>query len=197
VAGLLILWNRITAEDDAGFNAWYEDEHLAERLSVPGFLSARRYRDVAEPLAYCAVYETGDVAVLDSAAYRARLADPTPRTRAIMPRFLDMTRAACRVVSDSAPGTPAAAHLLIVSLTAPWAGASPVPACLRWRSVVPDPQLTGGRTSEQALRPAADRLAPPLVLIEANDAADISAASDALRDGVAAPRHFRLLSSRG
>ena len=197
MAGLLILWNRIAAEDDAGFNAWYEEEHLAERLSVPGFLSARRYRDVVDPLGYCAVYETSDVAVLDSAAYRARLADPTPRTRAIMPRFRDMTRAACRVVSDSAPGTPAAAHLLIVSLTAQWPGAAPVPACLRWRSVVPDPRLTGGRTPEQALRPAADRLAPPMVLIEADDTAGVSAASDALRKGAPALRHFRLLSSRG
>ena len=197
MAGLLILWNRIAAGDDAGFNAWYEEEHLAERLSVPGFLGARRYRDAADPLAYCALYETADVSVLDSVPYRARLADPTPRTRAIMPRFLDMTRAACRVVSDSAPGSPAAAHLLIVSLTAPWAGAAPVPAGLRWRSAVPDPQLTGGRTSEQALRPAADRLAPPLLLIEADDAADVSAASDAFREGVPAPRHFRLLSSRG
>jgi hypothetical protein len=197
VAGLLILWNRITAEDDACFNAWYEDEHLAERLSVPGFLSARRYRDLADPLAYCAVYETSDVAVLDSAAYRARLADPTPRTRAIMPRFLDMTRAACRVVADSAPGMPAGAHLLIVSLTTPWQGAAPVPACLRWRSVVPDPLLTGGHTSEQALRPAADRLPPPLLLIEAGDPGDVGAVSDALREGAPALRHFRLLSSRG
>jgi hypothetical protein len=114
-----------------------------------------------------------------------------------MPRVLDMARAACHVVSDSAPGTSAAAHLLIVSLTASWAGGVPAPACLRWRSVVPDPQLTGGRTSEQALRPAADLLPPPLVLIEADDTAGVSAASDALRKGAPALRHFRLLSSRG
>ena len=108
-----------------------------------------------------------------------------------------MTYRALPPCPGAAPGTPAAAHLLIVSLTAPWAGASPVPACLRWRSVVPDPLLTGGHTSEQALRPAADRLPPPLLLIEAGDPGDVGAVSDALREGAPALRHFRLLSSRG
>lgn len=196
MAGLLILWNRIESGDDAEFNAWYEEEHLQERLSVPGFLGARRYRDAADPLAYCALYETTDVAVLDSAAYRARLADPTPRTRAIMPRFLDMTRAACRVVRDSAPGQPAAAHLLVVSLRAPWLDGVPFPDCLRGRSVVPDPGLTGGRTREQALRPAADRLPPPLLLLEADEPDSVSAAIEMLQAEALELRHFRLLSSR-
>jgi len=43
-SGLLCVWNRVAPEHDAPFNAWYESEHLDERLAVPGFHSARRYR---------------------------------------------------------------------------------------------------------------------------------------------------------
>jgi len=49
------------------FNAWY-DEHLAEILSIPGFMSAQRYRldpvvvdpDWPSSYGFLAVYETGD-----------------------------------------------------------------------------------------------------------------------------------------
>ena len=52
--GLLAVWNDIAAEDEAEFNAWYVEEHVPERLGVPGILSARRYRDAAAPLSYAA-----------------------------------------------------------------------------------------------------------------------------------------------
>ena len=48
--GLLAVWNDIAAEDEAEFNAWYVEEHVPERLGVPGILSARRYRDDAEAM---------------------------------------------------------------------------------------------------------------------------------------------------
>ncbi|MCL4801759.1 MAG: hypothetical protein KJ025_19365, partial [Burkholderiales bacterium] len=97
--GLLAVWNDIAAADEPEFDAWYEEEHVPERLAVPGFLAARRYRDAQTPGRHAALYDTASIAVLASPAYLARLADPTPRTRAIMPRFFDMTRAACEIVA--------------------------------------------------------------------------------------------------
>ena len=81
--GLLAVWNDLAAEDEAEFNAWYVEEHVPERLGIPGVHSARRYRDAASPLAYL-----------------ERLAHPSARTRAIMPRFRNMTRAACEIGAD-------------------------------------------------------------------------------------------------
>ena len=43
---LLMVWSEVPAEHEAEFNRWYNEEHLAERLSVPGFLSAARYEAV-------------------------------------------------------------------------------------------------------------------------------------------------------
>ena len=99
-SGLLAVWNDIAAEDEAEFNAWYVEEHIPERLGIPGILNARRYRDAASPLAYAAIYDTESLATLASPAYLERLAHPTARTRAILPRFRNMTRAPCEIGHD-------------------------------------------------------------------------------------------------
>lgn len=177
--GLLVIWHRVAPEADDALNAWYEEEHLAERLAVPGFRTARRYRAIADPLAYCALYELDDVEVLASSAYRERLASPTPRTQAIMAHFRGVTRAACRVAFDSDPGAEAAPWLVLlepgrVDMAALHALAEPA----RVRLALPDAQATGGSTPEQRLRPAADRLPAPCVLLETGhrDAAETLAA---------------------
>jgi hypothetical protein len=62
---LQIVFSRIADRvDDDEFNAWY-DAHLGEILSIPGFVSAQRYRlepvvaDAGEPVTYryLSVYE--------------------------------------------------------------------------------------------------------------------------------------------
>ena len=158
-AALLAIWNRIAPDRDAEFNAWYEEEHLAERLALPGFRSARRYRDVDDPYAYCVLYELDSPMVLRSPAYLERLAEPSPRTRAIMPHFADVSRAACRVAFDSTPGAPSHAWLALLAVPRADAPASrAAPAGIRLRMAIPDPSATGGPTPEQRLRPEADRL---------------------------------------
>ena len=197
--GLLVVWNGMDAEDEAEFNAWYEEEHLAERLSVPGFRTAARYRNLEGASRYAALYETDSVEVLSSEAYLARLANPTARTRAIMPRFREVSRAACSIRFDTRPGTLPAPFLAIVTLRP---GAAPpcwppafVPE-LRWRIAEPDPLVTGGTTPEQALRPAADRLPTTLLIVESDDAAMLSPAADWVGPAADGVQRFALISSR-
>lgn len=40
--GILAIWNDVAPGRDADFNEWFQSEHLAERLAVPGFLFGRR-----------------------------------------------------------------------------------------------------------------------------------------------------------
>ena len=35
---LLMVWADVPADREPEFNRWYNEEHLAERLAVPGFL---------------------------------------------------------------------------------------------------------------------------------------------------------------
>lgn len=200
--GLLVIWNTVAAEDDAEFNAWYEAEHLAERLSVPGFHTARRYRGAADPLAYCALYDTDSAQVMSSDAYRARLADPTPRTRAIMPRFRNVSRAACEVVFDSNPGAGPVAALAILTVAEPGppqaALANLSSGTVRVRLARPDAAATGGPTPEQSLRPVADQLPPAFVLLESADPDALDTVLPAARGalGAASLRVFSLIAAR-
>jgi hypothetical protein len=79
--GLLMVWTDVPADKEAEFNRWYNEEHLAERLAVPGFLSAARYEAVKGGPKHLAVYELESPAVLQSAAYQKVSSNPTEWTR--------------------------------------------------------------------------------------------------------------------
>lgn len=105
--GILAVWNDCRVGAEPEYEAWYEGEHLQERLAVPGFQTARRYRSLLDrsPV-YFTYYETASADVLTSAPYRARLQSPTPMTRRIMSGiFLNMTRAICRRVDQAGAAT--------------------------------------------------------------------------------------------
>jgi hypothetical protein len=103
--GVLAIWNDIAPEAEAEFNAWYLEQHLPERLAVPGFRRARRWWNATASPRYFTFYEVDDPAVLASAAYRERLENPTPRTQAIMPAFRNMSRTVCRIAASLGEAT--------------------------------------------------------------------------------------------
>ena len=73
--GLLIVWADIPAEKEDDFNRWYNEEHLAELLSVPGVLNAARYEATSSGPKHMAVYELENSAVVDTDDFKNR-----PRT---------------------------------------------------------------------------------------------------------------------
>ena len=92
--GMLLTSMDVDAADEAEFNRWYDREHLEERVAIDGFLEARRYIvDEGSPKYLC-LYSTTAIEVLDSPAYRNRLANPTEWSRKTMARFRNMIRAA-------------------------------------------------------------------------------------------------------
>jgi hypothetical protein len=68
--GLLMVWADVPADKETEFNRWYNEEHLAERLAIPGFLSGARYEAFKGGPRHLAVYELESPAVLQSAAYK-------------------------------------------------------------------------------------------------------------------------------
>ena len=53
---LLVVYADVDVEHDAEFNAWYNEEHVPERMSAPGFLNAARYEALRGGPRYLAVY---------------------------------------------------------------------------------------------------------------------------------------------
>ena len=62
------------------FNEWYNRYHVPERVSVPGFLSARRFElcEGEGAIKYLAIYELEDEGVLHSEAYLKLREESTP-----------------------------------------------------------------------------------------------------------------------
>jgi hypothetical protein len=202
--GLLAVWNDIAAEDEPEFNAWYVEEHVPERLGIPGILSARRYRDAAAPLSYAAIYDTESLAALASPAYLERLANPTPRTQLVMPRFRNMTRAACEIAADFGPLRSPGAVLAAIELgEAPGADGLQVleahAGAGRVRLALPDAKTTQVPNPESKMRGAPDRLPAPFVLVEGHEEEEVRGAAARLATALGAPRParlFRLIMAR-
>jgi hypothetical protein len=94
---ILAFWSDIDPTHEAEFNDWYTNEHLPERVGVPGFLRGRRYvktTDSQTVQKYFTLYETESLATLSSAPYLERLDNPTPWTRKMIPLFLNSNRVA-------------------------------------------------------------------------------------------------------
>jgi hypothetical protein len=105
---VLAFWSDIEPVHEAEFNEWYTNEHLPERVSIPGFLRGRRYvkaTDSQTVQAYFTLYETESLATLNSAPYLKRLDSPTPWTRKMVPLFLNSNRIAYEIRTSIGGGT--------------------------------------------------------------------------------------------
>lgn len=97
MTGLLAIWADCAPGEEIAFEAWYTQEHLPERMAVPGFQVGRRYEAVEAEVGFLTTYEVASVETLHSPAYRARLEAPTPETRRIMREaFRNTNRTLCQ-----------------------------------------------------------------------------------------------------
>jgi hypothetical protein len=95
--GILAIFNDCRAGREAEFEAWFQGEHLIERLAVPGFLFGRRHKAISGTPGYFNFYMVETPEVLTSKPYLQRLDHPTPMTHTIMSEvFINMNRTVCR-----------------------------------------------------------------------------------------------------
>jgi hypothetical protein len=94
--GILAIWNDCRAGREAEFEAWFQGEHLLERLAVPGFLFGRRHAAISGSAGFFNYYLTQSPDVLKSKPYLERLDNPTPMTKRVMSEiFINMNRTVC------------------------------------------------------------------------------------------------------
>ena len=96
--GLLLTLTEPPVGMEEEFNAWYDTEHMSERLSIPGFISARRWERDCKPGEgrYLATYELTSPGVLESPDYLAHVGDnQTPWSKRCLGRSTVFRRWAC------------------------------------------------------------------------------------------------------
>jgi hypothetical protein len=110
--GILLTFTEVPAEAEEDFNEWYNREHIDERVFMPGFRRARRYRAVQGRPKYFATYETETVAALGAPEYLARLADQSDWSKRVMGGFSFFHRMTCEVTADVSHGIGGALTLV-------------------------------------------------------------------------------------
>ena len=95
--GAVAIWHDIAAVGRAQFYDWHGNEHMPERVAIPGFLRGRRYVALEADLEFFNLYETRSTDVLSGAAYRDRLENPTAWTTDTVRHFRSVARALCHV----------------------------------------------------------------------------------------------------
>lgn len=96
------------------FNAWYDTEHVPERLAVPGFESALRYISATGTPRYLAMYDLASPLVLDTEAYlRVSFDRSSPWTRRVVSRVRVYRSAGAQVYPGDALTGRAARVLLL------------------------------------------------------------------------------------
>jgi len=110
---LLVLMQPPPAFEDE-FNAWYDTEHVPERLAVPGFETALRYVCISGTPRYLAMYDMKNPGVLDSPEYlRVSFDQSSPWTKRVTSRVRIYRSAGRQVFPGSALTTNAPRALLL------------------------------------------------------------------------------------
>lgn len=98
-AGMLLSFD-VESDAVAEHDHWHTHEHLAERLSIPGFIRASRWVALRGQPRYMVLYEVAGLDTLTSAPYLQRLNDPSAWTTRIMPSYRGMSRGLCTVTAS-------------------------------------------------------------------------------------------------
>ena len=199
--GVLAFWHDVAPGGEAEFDQWHLREHIPERVAVPGFLRCRRYVTLGEPPRYFYFYETESLDTLQSPAYLARLADPTPWTKKTLPLVRNNKRTACRLVASVGAGLGGVIATLELGprtghedALRSWMTGTALPAAIERPGVTAGHLLEGdagvstaAKSDEKKLLATPDALVRWVVLVEGIDPVAIeSAGRDLLGPGALA-----------
>jgi hypothetical protein len=177
--GILAVWSDIDAAAEDDYNAWYDREHLFERLEVPGFHRGRHYLTVSGSPRYFTYFVTDTAAVMASQAYLTQANHPSPWTQRILPHFRNTNRTACHVLCRLGRGYGAASLTIRLAAVAGrqdeligWLSDTQLPALVKqpgligaqlWRA---DRRATLVPVEDRRLRPEPDQVADLVIFVE-------------------------------
>jgi hypothetical protein len=201
--GQLCIWTDTDPDpaQEADFNAWYDREHMQERVAIPGFRYARRFKaNDGGPRRYLALYVTESLDVFRSGAYQRAFTQQTPWSLANFARMTNTQRRVGELTLETGDGDGAHLALFVlpperveaVLLKPRFEAGLRQPGIHAARLFCTAPALSVPLTASKELKEAARLAADALVLIEGSDADATRALAVALADGTEV-RTFQML----
>jgi hypothetical protein len=172
----IVMWWDVAPEMRAEWEDWHTNEHMPERLAIPGFLRGTRWIALAGEPSYFVTYEAARWATISSGAYLERLNNPTPWSRKMMPHHRNMVRSLCLVRDGYGGGIPS------VMATVRLSGKIELPRRkgLTSAHLLESRPMSGTPTTEQRIR-GGDATADWVLLVGGYDA---QAVKSGLPDGI-------------
>jgi hypothetical protein len=90
--GLLAIWADVDEDYRIEFEKWHNCEHMADRVTIPGFYVGYRYQGLGDAPYSLMVYETSDPMVLESNPYLHSKNNPTPWTKESLSHYKNTVR---------------------------------------------------------------------------------------------------------
>ena len=115
------MWWDMSPAQRSEFQDWHSHEHFPERMSIPGFLRGSRWANAGGSEGFFVIYELADYETLTSVHYLARLNNPTPWSKKMMPHHRNMVRSQCQVIDSHGGGL---ANSMMTIRISPKAGGS-------------------------------------------------------------------------
>jgi hypothetical protein len=201
--GQLCIWTDTDPDpaQEADFNAWYDREHMQERVAISGFRYARRFKaNDGGARRYLALYVTEALDVFRSDAYQRAFTQQTPWSLANFARMINTQRRVGELTLETGDGE--GAHLALFVLPPERVEAALLkprfeaglrqPGIHAARLFCTAPALSVSLTASKDLKEATLPAADALVLIEGSDADATRALAVALADGTEV-RTFQML----
>lgn len=198
----LFVWSDVDPDHEADFNQWYDREHMEERVRIPGFTGARRYRAVSNAARrYLALYRAETLAAFTSAAYQKAFTKQTQWSVTNFGRMSNTRRRVMQVAQEGGFGWGAALVLVELKPGAVadeqvndlLAGLMKEDGVLRAHYMVPDAELSTPLPSEAS----EGRVLAPCLAVDVSSEpiaeATLRQLTEALGDALREAETFRLM----
>jgi hypothetical protein len=161
--GQLCIWTDTDPQAEADFNAWYDREHMQERVGIRGFRHARRFlANDGHARRYLALYVTESLDVFRSDAYRQAFTVQTDWSLRNFARMSDTQRRVGELAFEAGEGE--GAHLAI------FVAAPQALAAAQWRDEADEATHAAGVHAVRVFR-TEGTLSAPLTTGNRSDAA--------------------------
>ncbi|WP_108658822.1 hypothetical protein [Acuticoccus kandeliae] len=176
--GAVAIWHDIMPEGRDQFYDWHGNEHMLERVGIPGFHRGRRYIALDADLEFFNLYEADSLDLLKGPLYQDRLNSPTPWTVETVKFFRSVNRSLVHVAhsrgategglcatlrydvpDEAVPGHTEAARTLLDGIAA-------LPEIAGVHLMVSDKAASAVDTAERKARSEANRIPAWIAMVE-------------------------------